>query len=105
MHWFLDPIRYHYLDFSGRATRTEYWMFAFHFCGIVGSLLLLASMAERMVIALIPVFIFTILLPGCALTVRRLRDAGYSAWWALAGFVPVGQLIVPLLCCFPSITE
>jgi len=34
MHWFIDPIKYQYADFSGRATRQQFWMYVLLYVGI-----------------------------------------------------------------------
>jgi len=42
MHWFLDPILKHYFDFTGRATRQQFWLFLL-WVSILGVVLLLVS--------------------------------------------------------------
>ena len=68
-----------YIDFSGRASRSEYWWF-FLFTFIV-----------RIVTFWIPFIGFIIalglLLPSLAVTVRRLHDTNRTGWWVL---LPVG---------------
>ncbi len=83
-----------YIDFSGRASRSEYWWFT------------LFSVAVNIVTSLLdgmmgttPAFngLFTIavLLPSLAVTVRRLHDTDRSAWWILLILVPIiGWLIL-----------
>ncbi len=40
------------------------------------------------------IYVLAILIPGLAVTVRRLHDTGKSGWWLLIAFVPiVGGLI------------
>jgi len=34
LHWFIDPIKNKYMDFEGRATRQEFWMFVLILVGI-----------------------------------------------------------------------
>ena len=68
-----------YIDFSGRASRSEYWWF-FLFTFIV-----------RIVTFWIPFIGFIIalglLLPSLSVTVRRLHDTNRTGWWVL---LPVG---------------
>ncbi len=68
-----------YLDFSGRASRPEFWWF-FLFTFIV-----------RLVTSWIPFIGFIIslalLLPSLAVTVRRLHDTNRTGWWVL---LPIG---------------
>ena len=46
---------------------------------------------------------YTLLLPGLAVLVRRLRDAGYAWPWVLIGLVPLaGVIILLVFLCQPS---
>lgn len=113
MHWFLDPIQNHYTDFSGRATRREYWMFTGEYILVtfVLALLVLALMflvpseefANIIAPLLFGIFGVAIFLPSLAILVRRLHDIGRSGWWALLNLVPyVGGLVLLVFCCLPS---
>ena len=83
MEWYLGPLR-KYADFSGRASRKEYWLF---FLGqsVIGIVLAL--------VLLFPVLYFMFLLgtivPALAVLVRRLHDTNRSGWWLFITFVPV----------------
>ena len=108
MHWFLDPIQKQYADFSGRATRQEYWMFAlwtvlfYLFVGVVG--LGFAFTGFSMLISIvIGVTVFALIVPSLAIQVRRLHDIGWSGWWILLSFLPyVGGLTLVVLFCLKS---
>src|SRR4051812_50166535 len=69
-----------YVDFNGRASRSEYWWF-FLFCVLayLGALILDTSTNGSVL------FVFALLglfLPITAAAVRRLHDTGKSgAWW------------------------
>jgi uncharacterized membrane protein YhaH (DUF805 family) len=88
-----------YAEFGGRATRPEYWWFAlFNFLavGALNSLNLYFSYDQTIFIgaSLASFWSFVVLLPYLAVTVRRLRDAGYrwvELFWLL---LPVAGLIV-----------
>ncbi len=90
-----------YVEFSGRATRSEFWWFVLaNF--IVG---LLVGFVSGLVgtDALIILYALAIFLPSLAVAIRRLRDAGFSPWWFLIGFIPmVGGIILIVLYCMPS---
>lgn len=103
MHWFLDPIQYHYFDFTGRATRREFWLFTLSlFLVTVGAGMLVALSRETMW-AVVGVFWLSILAPAVALQVRRLHDTGRSGWWWLLVFLPyIGGFGLLVLCCLPS---
>lgn len=88
-----------FAEFEGRATRPEYWWFAlFNFLtvGALNSLNIYFSHSESIYIgaSLASFWSFVVLLPYLAVTVRRLRDAGYrwvELFWL---FLPVAGLIV-----------
>jgi uncharacterized membrane protein YhaH (DUF805 family) len=76
-----------YVDFDGRASRSEFWWF-FLFQVIVISVLsiLLSFLGNIASLAL--------LLPGLAAAVRRLHDIGKSGWWIFIGLIPlIGWII------------
>jgi uncharacterized membrane protein YhaH (DUF805 family) len=82
-----------YATFSGVATRPEYWWFAlFNF--IVSVIFALTGLAALRVL-----WTLVVLVPGLAVAVRRMHDAGRSGWWILTGFIPPWVII---LLCYPS---
>ncbi|MYH57476.1 MAG: DUF805 domain-containing protein [Boseongicola sp. SB0675_bin_26] len=83
-----------YADFSGRATRPEWWYF-FLFCILVQLALgfaegLFRDLSNPHDDAILPVlFYLAILLPSLAVGARRLHDIDRSGWWQLVWVVPV----------------
>lgn len=76
-----------YVDFSGRASRSEYWWFAlFVFLGCF-----VLSLFSYWLQAL---FALGTLLPQLAAASRRLHDTNRSGWWQLICLVPVIGWIV-----------
>ncbi len=77
-----------YADFSGRASRSEYWWwFLFIFLATLA-----ASIVSEKLAALVSLATF---LPGIAVGVRRLHDIDKSGWFLLFYLIPlVGWLIV-----------
>ena len=76
-----------YADFSGRASRSEYWWFVLF--------IVLVSVATSMVSPVLSgIFTVGTLLPALAAATRRLHDTGRSGWWQLIAFVPVIGFIV-----------
>ena len=60
-----------YIDFSGRASRSEFWWF-----------FLFAVVAQAILGVFLPGIAFLALtLPFLAVSARRLHDTGRSAWW------------------------
>ena len=86
-----------YADFSGRTSVRGYWM-AFLFNCLAGIVLGLIGIA-----ILSTLYTLAGMIPGLALTVRRLRDSG-SHWANIFwGFVPiVGVIILIVKLCKPS---
>jgi uncharacterized membrane protein YhaH (DUF805 family) len=76
-----------YVDFSGRATRSEYWWFVL-FIVLVGLAISIVSNT------LSGLFSLATLLPSIAAATRRLHDTNRSGWWQLICLVPVVGLIV-----------
>ncbi|WP_419907508.1 DUF805 domain-containing protein [Hoeflea sp.] len=94
-----------YFDFSGRATRPEFWWWIL----FVFILSLVLQLVDGAVIA--PVLGFAafspdagnplslisslaLLIPGLAVSVRRLHDISRSGWWILIVLVPIIGLLV-----------
>ena len=98
-----------YVDFSGRARRSEYWYFAlFTF---------LLSFVTSIVDAVIgtdydgassgglisTVASLAVFLPSLAVGVRRLHDTDRSGWWILIGLIPIiGWILLIVWFCTDS---
>ena len=82
-----------YADFSGRARRTEYWMF-FLFNFIIGIVLSVVDYVLGTAGIVGALFALAILIPSIAVGVRRLHDTDRSGWWMLIAFVPLIGAIV-----------
>jgi len=92
MQWYLKAFR-QYADFTGRARRTEYWMFAL-FNAIIAIVLLLIDYGLGTMF-LNWIYSLAVLVPGLAVGARRLHDTGRSGWWQLLGFIPlIGAIIL-----------
>jgi uncharacterized membrane protein YhaH (DUF805 family) len=85
-----------YSQFNGRARRAEYWWFALVnvliAVGISGVALILAAVSSALsVIAILAYVVFAIgiIIPGIAITVRRLHDTNKSGVWYFIVLVPV----------------
>ncbi len=88
-----------YADFSGRARRSEYWLFQLFQLLVYVALIAMvvvgagssgmpynmgATMTRGLgMLALIVIFALGCFVPNLAVTVRRLHDTGRSAWWLL----------------------
>lgn len=99
MNWYLAVLK-KYADFTGRASRTEFWMF-FLVNAVIELVLSFIDMRTGMVNATMSVGLLSglyglaVLLPGIAVTARRLHDTSRSGWWMLISLVPIlGGLVL-----------
>ena len=94
MNWYLEVLK-KYAEFTGRARRTEYWMF-FLFNLIIAAVLLGVEMAVfGGPGVLYGIYMLAILLPALGVTVRRLHDTGRTGWWVLVWLIPiVGPIVI-----------
>ncbi len=104
MHWYITVLQ-KYTDFSGRARRMEYWMFTLINTIIYFVLMLIDSTlgftaGSSMFGILTMLYALGVLIPGLAVTVRRLHDIGRSGWWIFISLVPVVGGIVLLVFMF-----
>ena len=98
-----------YVGFGGRATRTEYWLFALAsvivsiVLGIVGDVLgLTIGEGVDAVNILALAYGLAVLLPSIAVMVRRFHDRGYSGWMALLILTGIGVIVVLVFMVLPS---
>ena len=104
-----------YVDFTGRSTRSEYWwiwlgnmillvpFYSVYFKALANPRNETALMALGGIAIIYMIFGLALMLPMLALTVRRLRDAGFH--WALIFviFIPmVGPLALLALLAMPT---
>lgn len=109
MNYFLSALN-KYVEFSGRARRSEYWYFVlFQFI-----FMLLAMGVDNVVgstIGELPYGVFYFILalalwlPSLAVFVRRMHDIGKSGWWFLIGLIPLVGAIWLLVLCFTEGTN
>ena len=99
MNWYLAVLK-KYAVFSGRARRTEYWMFALiNFivsCELTGIDFAAGTMNQTLYVGLFEgIYSLAVIIPGIAVSVRRLHDTGRSGWWLLIACVPcIGALVL-----------
>ena len=96
MNWYLDVIKNKYAKFDGRARRKEYCMFfLFNILIAVGLAIIEAIIGLPGILG--GIYALAVLIPGIAVTVRRLHDTGRVGWWILIAFLPLIGLIVLLV--------
>jgi uncharacterized membrane protein YhaH (DUF805 family) len=94
MEYFIDAFK-KYAEFSGRASRKQYWMFILIFTVIY--LVLAAIDAFLGMFVLAAIFNLALLIPSLSIAARRLHDTGRSGWWQLIIFLPLIGVIVLLV--------
>ena len=93
MNWYLKVLK-KYAVFSGRAQRKEYWMF-FLFNFIIAFVLGFVEGLAGGPGVLGSLYGLAVLIPGIAVSVRRLHDTNRSGWWLLISVVPfIGGIVL-----------
>lgn len=101
--YFMDPIKNHYLDFGGKATRKQFWLFVlFNFLVFLVLSIILGFLGKTGDVVYF-VCQLAVLLPSLGIAARRLRDGGFTPWLLLLGLIPVlGWLVLLVLYLMPS---
>lgn len=99
MYWYLKVWKETF-NFSGRARRKEYWMFALVnmlitlLLGLLcGGLIALTGAPQFMFIYI--GYSFLVIVPSIAVSVRRAHDSDHSGWWMLLPLYNLFLLIAP----------
>ena len=121
--YWLECFTKHYVDFSGRARRREYWGTLLFNALIQAVLTIILSFVDTILFSSIeingeatfsplffllpdtPIYIYLLIwfLPGLAVSVRRLHDIGKSGWNVLWGGIPiVGTIMLIYWFCQDS---
>lgn len=83
MNWFLKALK-QYTNFDGRAKRKEFWMFIlFSIIFFIGAMIINEIMGVKVL------YFLCLIIPGIAISVRRLHDIGKSGWMLLINLIPV----------------
>ncbi len=94
--YFIDVLLHHYVDFSGRATRKQFWLFVL-WCFIVAFLLGLIFGLFGIGASIGLLLSLLLVIPQVAIFVRRVKDSGHSAYWGLLTVPSVVATIVKVL--------
>ena len=96
-----------WLNFSGRACRSEYWYFYFSailiafFLGFIEGFIGIYNQ-EIGYGPLTALFQIIIIIPSLSVISRRLQDRGISGWWQLSYFTIIGILVIIILLMLPA---
>jgi uncharacterized membrane protein YhaH (DUF805 family) len=82
-----------YTQFSGRSSRSAYWYwYLFLILGEIVAGITDAILGTGSIVLII--FALGVIIPGLAVSVRRLHDIGRSGWWLLISLLPIIGFIV-----------
>ena len=87
----------HYVTFSGRAARSEYWYWTLFvvLLTIAAQIIDHAIFDEPESTGLVqPLVSLVLFLPGLAVAARRLHDLDRTAWWLLIVLTVIGILLL-----------
>jgi uncharacterized membrane protein YhaH (DUF805 family) len=86
-----------YVNFNGRASRSEYWFWTL-FAVLVG---IVTQIIDMVIGAPITNVIagLGLLLPGIAVSVRRLHDLDRTGWWLLILLTVIGGILLLVWDC------
>jgi len=93
-----------YVNFEGRAYRTEYWLWVLF--TVIGSLA--TGILDAAVFGYSPggvsplntIFDLVTILPSLAVGARRLHDIDRTAWWLLLLITVIGSILLIVWFCF-----
>lgn len=88
MSYYLNVLK-KYATFQGRARRREYWYFVLFNMIIGGIIAVIANLTGLDVLSTI--YSLAVLIPGIAVSVRRMHDINKSGWYIL---IPIYNLIL-----------
>lgn len=105
MKWYLIALQ-NYSDFTGRARRTEYWMFVlFNFLFSILAFVIDAFLEYYIEIfgLVFMTYSLVMIIPSLSLSVRRLHDTGNSGWMYFINLIPlIGGIWFLVLCLTDS---
>jgi uncharacterized membrane protein YhaH (DUF805 family) len=94
MNWYLEVLK-KYTVFSGRARRTEYWMFYLVNTVAGGIMYIIGSLLFEDKNLLPGLYGLITLIPSIAVSVRRLHDVGKNGAFYFLALIPViGSVIL-----------
>ncbi len=93
MNWYLKVVKDNYANFNGRARRKEYWMFTLFnmlilFGLIAVSVAISVTSDSPAFLSIYFIYVLATIIPGLAVTVRRLHDSGKSGAYFFVTFIP-----------------
>lgn len=102
----VNAIQQNYCNFSGRASRSEFWWYQL-FTFILGILVEIVFCWSQNAMSIASgIIALGLLLPNLGICVRRLHDIGKSGWWIFISLIPViGWILLLVWYCKDSQME
>jgi len=106
-----------YCQFSGRASRSEFWFFVlaefllylvYEVLGFLVGFVLASAGDVGLIVAgavcvIFIIIMLALILPYLSVLVRRLHDTGRSGWWFFISWIPfIGSIWLLVLLCLES---
>lgn len=93
-----------YAEFSGRASRAEFWWFLLFLFVVAAALGILSAVTGSSIFSLIyGLIIIATFIPCLSVSWRRLHDTGRAGGWWFINLVPlVGNVIFIIFCAQPG---
>jgi len=90
-----------YVDFTGRASRKEFWMFVLVniIISVIFSILTRIPILRVIFWIVFTLFSLAVLVPSIMLGIRRLHDINLSGWLMLLCLIPVVNVVAIFLLC------
>lgn len=99
-------IKENYCNFSGRASRSEFWwfyLFNIILSAVIGIVFCWSENAMNIATGLVNL---ALLLPSLGLAVRHLHDIDKSGWWIFISLIPIiGWILLIIWYCKDSQME
>jgi uncharacterized membrane protein YhaH (DUF805 family) len=94
-----------YVNFSGRAQRSAYWWWMlFEIIVLVVAQILDGVIFGSGSMVLYGIAALALLLPGIAVSARRLHDLDRTGWWLLLALTGIGGIVLLIWDCMKGTT-
>jgi uncharacterized membrane protein YhaH (DUF805 family) len=95
-----------YVNFNGRACRSEYWFWVLWMIilGIVTALIDHTVLSESEWSPVNTIFNLATFLPSLAIGIRRLHDIDRTGWWTLIALTVIGIILLLIWACMKGTT-
>ena len=87
-----------FANFQGRASRSEFWWFVLFVFLVYFIAIIIDNVNDQSIVQ--SIVGLTLFLPSLSVQVRRLHYTDKSGWWSLLGIIPLGNIILLIMCAF-----